>query len=59
MCPLSMAARQPTPALGGLKQGPFHFISPVCGSDMWAGLPGALAGVVGRLGSAGRADRSA
>lgn len=54
-----MATRQPTPALGGLKQGPFHFISPVYGSDMWAGLPGALAGVVGRLGSAGPADRSA
>ena len=42
-----------------LKQEPFHCISPTCGSDMRARLPGAPTGVFGRLGSARPGDRSA
>ena len=47
------------PSSWWLKQEPFHCISPTCGSDMRAGLPGAPTGVFGRLGSARPGDRSA
>ena len=47
------------PSTWWLKQEPFHCISPTCGSDMRARLPGAPTGVFGRLCSAKPGDRSA